>query len=109
MFRRFDKATIDNLGGNQNVNFTLVVDEKMADENQTPRARINGWNQFSNRFSQSTSIFVASQGKKCMDLLRVFLQNDMDDKLSPIDISLDFALLEDNVNANPYVCVHMNS
>ena len=67
----------------------------MSQENETPRARIGGWAKFSNKLSQSTDIYVAAQGKKCLDKLTVYLQRNMQDKLTPIDMSLDFALVEE--------------
>ena len=106
---QFDKATFDQLGGTQNVNFTIKTDEKMTEKQLTPRARIGGWAKASNKITLSTNLHVEADGRKCSEKISVFLQhsNDMIDKLTPIDISVDFALLEETVLENPFVSIRI--
>ena len=93
-FSRFDKSSSASLTARQDVNFIVGVDEPTALKDLTPRARIGGWQKYTNQFSLNTTMSVTSEGRNCAAPLKVFLQNGMEDNLSPIDISLDFALIE---------------
>ena len=91
----FNKATIKQLGGKKAVNMTIIVDKSQSDKQLTARARVGGWSRTTNRMMKQTELKIQTSGEKCLDPVKVFLSNDMDDKLTPIDISIDFTLNEE--------------
>ena len=91
----FNKATIKQLGGKKAVNMTIIVDKSQSDKQLTARARVGGWSRTTNRLMKQTELQIQTSGEKCLDPVKVFLSNEMDDKLTPIDISIDFTLNEE--------------
>jgi len=102
---KFDHASIDKIQGNKMLNYLVTVDSiteegsvpllypsKNLLENKTPRGRIGGWQDFTNSLKTKTEIQIEADKQKCFEDLTVFLQEEMNDKLSPIDISLEFSL-----------------
>ena len=50
-----------------------------------------------------TELEIQASGQKCLDPVKIFVSQDMEDKLTPIDISIDFALLEETKETDPNV------
>lgn len=101
----FNRATIKQLGGKKAVNMTIIVDKGQSDKQLTARARVGGWSKTSNRLMKQTELEIQASGRKCLDPVQIYLSNDMEDKLTPIDISIDFTLLEENVDQNSNVSI----
>ena len=91
----FDKATTKQLDGQRKVNLTILVDKEMADNALTSRAHIGGWENFSNKMTQTTELDIQSTGEKCVRPIKVFLGSEIKDKLTPVVVATDFTLVED--------------
>ena len=101
----FNRATIKQLGGKKAVNMTIIVDKGQSDKQLTARARVGGWSKTSNRLMKQTELEIQASGQKCLDPVQIYLSNEMEDKLTPIDISIDFTLLEEKIDQNSNVSI----
>ena len=74
---------------------TILVDKEMASNDRTSRARIGGWDKFTNKLTMKTELDIQNSGRKCVDKINVYLAEEIEDKLTPVVITIDFTLVEE--------------
>ena len=81
--------------GKREVDLTILVDKEMASNSLTSRARIGGWENFTNKLTEKTELDIQNSGRKCVEKINVFLADEIKDKLTPVVITIDFTLVEE--------------